>query len=238
MLFLLRTAARLLVKILAVFLLVSCLLVLLLKWIDPPTTSFILQGQVKALFASAADRRPEPPLRYQWVSYRQISPYMPLAAVASEDQKFPFHKGFDLAAIEKAVKQNREGKRVRGASTISQQVAKNLFLWPGRSYLRKGLEAYFTFLIEMLWSKQRILEMYVNVAQMGDNIYGVGAASRQFFNKSAGALRPEEAALLAAVLPSPARLRADAPSGYVLQRRQKILNQMNSLGGTRYLARL
>ncbi|MEO5703221.1 MAG: monofunctional biosynthetic peptidoglycan transglycosylase, partial [Gammaproteobacteria bacterium] len=138
-------------------------------------------------------------------------------------------------AMKIAFQNNRAGKSIQGASTISQQVAKNLFLWLNRSYLRKGLEAYFTLLIETLWSKQRILEVYMNIAGMGNNVFGVGAASQYFFNKPASMLTPQDAALLAAVLPSPSRLKAARPSAYVRQRQQWILTHMNLLGGIRYL---
>ncbi|MEW6353418.1 MAG: monofunctional biosynthetic peptidoglycan transglycosylase [Pseudomonadota bacterium] len=229
-----RAVARVLLKALLLFLVVTALLVGALRWVAPPASAFMIRNYVDAQFSSVA----QPPIQYRWVDYRDISPYMPLAAVAAEDQKFPSHNGFDLEAIERAVRHNMENKRVRGASTISQQVAKNLFLWPGRSYVRKGLEAYFTFLIETLWPKKRILEVYVNIAEMGDNVFGVGAASRVFFKKPASALNAREAALLAAVLPSPARFDATRPTPYIMQRQRWILMQMNALGGPGYLSRL
>jgi monofunctional biosynthetic peptidoglycan transglycosylase len=169
------------------------------------------------------------------VAWDAISPYAGIAVIASEDQRFAEHWGFDLDSIQDAIEEREGGGRSRGASTISQQVAKNLFLWPGRSWLRKGLEAYFTVLIELLWSKQRILEVYLNVAQFGDRIFGVDAASRRFFGKRASALSAREAALLAAVLPNPVRMRADDPSPYVRERARWIQRQMQSLGGPGYL---
>jgi monofunctional biosynthetic peptidoglycan transglycosylase len=173
--------------------------------------------------------------RYEWVGWDRIAKWAPLAAVAAEDQRFAAHRGFDLESIQDALEDAERGRRLRGASTISQQVAKNLFCWSGRSYVRKGLEAYFTALIEALWPKRRILEVYVNVAEMGDGVFGVQAASQRFFRKTAARLRPEEAALLAAVLPNPHRFRVDRPSAYVADRQAWILQQMALIGGTEYL---
>jgi monofunctional biosynthetic peptidoglycan transglycosylase len=169
--------------------------------------------------------------RHSWVDLRRISPNLPLAVVASEDQRFPEHWGFDVAAIEKAYAQNQRSHKVRGASTISQQVAKNLFLWSGRSYFRKGLEAYFTVLIEGCWPKRRILEVYLNIAEFGYGTYGAEAAAQRFFHTSAARLSRSDAAVLAAVLPSPEHFSATAPSRYVQQRRDWILGQMQALGG-------
>ena len=151
--------------------------------------------------------------------------------IAAEDQNFPTHRGFDVESIQKAIDAAERGRRLRGASTISQQVAKNLFLWSGRSFVRKGLEAYFTVLIELTWPKRRILEVYLNVAELGDGVFGVEAASQRFFKKPAAKLGPSEAALLAAVLPNPIRFRANRPSAYVEERRAWILQQMDQLGG-------
>lgn len=205
----------------ALFLLVlTALPVLALRWVDPPTSAFMLR-------ADKAD--------YRWVDYDRISPHVAIAVVAAEDQQFPFHDGFDLKSIRKAVEENARRKRPRGASTITQQVAKNLFLWNGASYARKGLEAWFTVLIEACWPKQRILEVYLNVAEFGRGVYGVEAASRRYWRKSAAKLNRYEAATLAAVLPSPRRMRADRPSNYVAQRRDWILGQMRGLGGATYL---
>lgn len=205
--------------------------VLAWRWMDPATTSFILQRKVSELMAGGSARDVE----QQWVAWDAISPYAGIAVIASEDQRFAEHWGFDLDSIQDAIEERESGGRSRGASTISQQVAKNLFLWPGRNWLRKGLEAYFTVLIELLWSKQRILEVYLNVAQFGDRIFGVDAASRRFFGKRASALSAREAALLAAVLPNPVRMRADDPSPYVRERARWIQRQMQSLGGPGYL---
>lgn len=172
-----------------------------------------------------------------WVSMDKISPWMPLAVIAAEDQKFPDHWGFDVASIEKAISHNeRNENRVRGASTLSQQTAKNLFLWDGRSWVRKGLEAGLTLGMEGVWTKRRILTVYLNIAEFGDGVFGVEAASQRYFNKPASHLSASEAALLAAVLPSPVRFKANAPSGYVRQRQQWILRQMRQLGGESFLA--
>lgn len=171
-----------------------------------------------------------------WVSIDDISPQMALAVMAAEDQKFPEHWGFDVAAIEKALSHNeRRPTRIRGASTLSQQTAKNLFLWDGRSWLRKGLEAGLTSGIELVWTKRRILTVYLNIVEFGDGVFGVEEASQRFFNKPAKRLTASEAALLAAVLPNPHRFKANAPSGYVVQRQQWILRQMRQLGGEGFL---
>ena len=187
--------------------------VIALRWVPPPTTSFMLQSPVR-------------PVQYQWVPSDRIAEVMRKAVVATEDQKFWLHDGFDVEAMQKALEHNARHKQIRGGSTISQQTAKNLFLWPGGGYVRKGIEAYFTVLMEALWSKQRILEIYLNVAEFGPGVYGVEAASRAFIGKTAARLSPEEAARLAAVLPSPRRWRAKSPGPYVQSRSGWILRQM------------
>jgi monofunctional biosynthetic peptidoglycan transglycosylase len=172
-----------------------------------------------------------------WVSMDEISPWMPLAVIAAEDQKFPDHWGFDMASIEKAISHNeRNENRVRGASTLSQQTAKNLFLWDGRSWVRKGFEAGITLGMETVWTKRRILTVYLNIAEFGEGTFGVEAAAQRYFNKPASRLSASEAAMLAAVLPNPIRFKANAPSGYVRQRQQWILRQMRQLGGESFLA--
>ncbi|HEI6849862.1 TPA: monofunctional biosynthetic peptidoglycan transglycosylase [Yersinia enterocolitica] len=171
-----------------------------------------------------------------WVPMDEISPYMALAVMAAEDQKFPEHWGFDVGAIESALAHNqRNQNRIRGASTLSQQTAKNLFLWDGRSWVRKGLEVGLTAGIELVWTKRRILTVYLNIAEFGDGIFGVEAAARHFFNKPASKLSASEAALLAAVLPNPRRFKVNAPSGYVISRQQWILRQMRQLGGKEFI---
>ncbi len=209
----------------------SVIAVLLLRWINPPFSAYMAEVQLAAW--SKHDRSYV--FRHRWVNLNQISPNLPLAVVASEDQKFPEHWGFDVEAIEKAYEMNQHRHRVHGASTISQQVAKNLFLWSGRSYFRKGLEAYFTVLIEACWPKRRILEIYLNIAEFGYGVYGAEAAATRFFHTSAARLTRSESAVLAAVLPNPQRLIAAAPSAYVQQRRDWILGQMQALGGPEML---
>jgi monofunctional glycosyltransferase len=204
--------------------------VLCARAIDPPTTSYILQCRIAALLQGRIFW-----IEQRWVDLAELSPYAALAVVAAEDQKFPVHHGFDLEAIGDALDESHDGSPVRGASTISQQVAKNLFLWPGRSWLRKGLEAWLTAWIELLWPKRRILEVYLNVAEFGPGVFGVEAASLRSFGKPAAALDPGEAALLAAVLPSPRRFRAEAPSDALRRRADRILAQMQRLGGPAYL---
>jgi len=212
------------------WLLVTATPVLLLRWLPPLTSAFMAQARVAAWRAHRRDYHTD----FRWVSLEQISPHVAIAVIASEDQQFPFHAGFDFNSIREAVRASEHGKRLRGASTISQQVAKNLFLWPGHSFVRKALEAYFTVLIETLWPKERILEMYLNVAQFGDGIYGVEAAAQRFWRKPALHLGAAEAATLAAVLPNPLRLHAERPSHYVTARRDWILAQMRDLGGDAY----
>jgi len=176
-------------------------------------------------------------LRHRWVSWERVSATLPIALVAAEDQRFPNHHGFDFEAIQRAIAEADDGERLRGASTISQQVAKNLFLWSGRSFVRKGLEAYFTVLIEALWPKRRILETYLNIAEFGHGTYGAAAASEQFFHVTPDRLDARQSALLAAVLPNPQRFRVDRPSAYVLRRSTWIQRQANQLGGAAYLPR-
>src|SRR5262245_8553750 len=224
---------RWLVGLLTVWIVASVLLVLALRWIDPPTSAFMMNARLSALVAGDRNYRE----RHQWVDYASISRNAPLAVIAAEDQLFPMHWGFDLKSIDDSIRAHRDGKRkrLRGASTITQQLAKNLFLWKGKSFMRKGLEAYFTVLLETLWPKQRIIEVYLNMAEFGRGVYGVEAASRYFFGGSARWLSAERAALLAAVLPNPQRLKVNAPSNYVLQRQSWILSQMRGLGGRSYL---
>jgi len=210
---------------------VSILSVLLLRWMNPPFTAFMAQAQ----FEAWARRDSTYVLRHHWVDLSEISPNLALAVVASEDQKFPEHWGFDVEAIEKAYALNQHSHRVRGASTISQQVAKNLFLWSGRSYFRKGLEAYFTLLIEACWPKRRILEIYLNVAEFGYGIYGAEAAAQRYFHLPAARLTRSDSAVLAAVLPNPQLYSAANPSLYVQRRRDWILGQMQALGGAEML---
>ena len=222
---------KLVVSILSKFIIIlfvgSIISVLLLAVLPPVTTAFMVIDDW------TNDDKYE--IQYQWVSWENISPYVPLAAICAEDQKFTEHFGFDMESIEEAWDERQQGKRFRGASTITQQVAKNLFLWPGKSFFRKGLEAYFTFLIEILWSKKRTLEMYVNIAQFGNGVYGVQAAGQKYFKKDASKIAYYQAALMGAVLPNPVRLKINRPSNYVKDRTQWILLQMDQMGWESYL---
>lgn len=229
-----KKISKLILKVLLGIILLSIFSVILLKWINPVTSSIMIQRKINAL-VTFKERQI---IAYEWFSYDKISKQMALAVVAAEDQNFPTHFGFDIEQIEKAIKQHERGRRLRGASTISQQVAKNLFLWEGRSFIRKGLEAYFTLLIELLWSKERILEVYLNITEMGDMLFGVGAASQIYFKKTPDKLTSSQAALLAAVIPNPIRFSVKHPSSYILRRQGWILDQMGSLGGIEYLKNL
>jgi len=226
----LKTIEKFFLKITIGCLLFSLLVVSLFKWVDPPITSFMIRDQLEAL-----RKKEKITLRRAWADLKNISPSMQIAVIAAEDQNFSDHHGFDFEAIEKAVKHNQRSRRIRGASTISQQVTKNLFLWPGRSLMRKGLEAYFTAVIELLWSKKRILEVYLNTVELGKHTFGVEAASKLYFNTSAKRLTPEQAALLAAILPNPHSFSARNPSPYIMSRKYWVLRQMELLGGSEYL---
>lgn len=202
--------------------------IVLLKWVDPPITITQLTNWVQGHG-----------LRRDYVDREDISPYMKLAVMASEDQLFPDHNGFDIKSIQKALQHNKKKpKRVRGASTISQQVAKNVFLWQGRSWVRKGLEVYFTFMIELVWGKERILEVYLNVAEMGTGIFGVEAAAQTYFKKPAKKLSRSEAAMIAACLPNPKKYKVKPLSKYVERRYPWIVNQMYNLEGDEDIERL
>jgi monofunctional biosynthetic peptidoglycan transglycosylase len=195
--------------------------IILLRWIDPPITMTQLMSWIDGHG-----------LKRQYVGNKSISPNAKLAVIASEDQLFPDHEGFDWKSIRKAMEYNkRKPNRIRGASTISQQVAKNIFLWQGRSWIRKGLEVYFTFMIEVFWGKKRILEMYLNTIEMGDGIFGIEAAAQTYFSKPAKNLSREEAAMIAACLPNPKRYKVKPLSGYVASRSQWVMQQMGFLEG-------
>lgn len=208
-------------------LLASVALVAPWRWIDPPTSAFMLREQIVGGVS----------IRHHWLPMRQISPQLAIAVVAAEDQRFPQHHGFDLEAIQRALEESGRRSR-RGASTISQQVAKNLYLWPGRSLVRKGLEAWLTVCIETLWPKRRILEVYLNVAEFGRGVFGAGAASEIYFGRPARELDLSQASLLAAALPTPKRSSVAKPSAYLLQRAEQIELAARRLGGSGYLARL
>ncbi|WP_288130060.1 monofunctional biosynthetic peptidoglycan transglycosylase [Microbulbifer sp.] len=208
------------------FIALTAVLVLSMRWINPPS-SMVIQHWQSETGRSAAQ---------VWQPLERISPNLQMAVIAAEDQKFPHHHGFDFGSLKKALTERR--KRTRGASTITQQTAKNLFLWNGRSYVRKGLEAWFTLLMELLWPKQRILEVYLNIAEFGEGTFGAEAAARKYFGISAQSLTPWQSGLMAAVLPSPRRMFVRKPSNYVRGRASTINRQVRQLGGRQYLERL
>jgi len=205
-------------RILLILFIAQFVYIILLKWIDPPVTLTQLGSWITGHG-----------LKRDYVSRKEISPNARLAVIASEDQLFPDHNGFDFKSIEKAMKHNQKSKSLRGASTISQQVAKNVFLWQGRSWIRKGLEVYFTFMIELVWGKKRILQVYINVAEMGEGVFGIEAAAQKYFNKPALNLSRQEAAMIAACLPNPVKYKVKPASSYVLYRSGWIMRQMNNL---------
>jgi monofunctional biosynthetic peptidoglycan transglycosylase len=214
-------------KVVLILLIAQFVYILALRWIDPPITITQL-----SIWISGNG------LKRDYINFEDMSPNIRLAVMASEDQLFPDHNGFDIKSIKKALAKNKKSKRVRGASTISQQVAKNVFLWQGRSWFRKGMEVYFTFMIELLWSKQRILEVYLNVSEMGKGIFGIEAAAQTYFKKSAKKLTRTEAAMIAACLPNPKKYQVKPPSNYVNRRYPWILSQMNNLEGDEDIERL
>lgn len=218
---------RLFVKLLIWFFGLSFGFTLLYAFLPIPLTPLMLERCLQQSWDSERKVR----LEHNWVPLDQLSPNLQLAVVCSEDQDFLEHEGFDFAAIEKAYKYNQTHKRKRGASTISQQTAKNVFLWPGRSWVRKGLEVYFTFLIELVWSKERIMTAYLNSIEFGDGIYGAEAASRHFFKKHAKDLTQQEAALLASALPNPFIFKVESPNGKMRERQHWVVGQMRFWGG-------
>ncbi len=215
----------LLLKCLVYFVAISLTLVLILRFLPVPTSAFMLYRHYQDLVEDQSFKS----INYQWISSKNISPNASSAVIASEDQLFYQHFGFDLNAIGIAINSYfNGGQRLRGASTISQQVAKNLFLTPAKSFIRKGIEVWFTLLIELLWSKERILSIYLNIAEFGDHLFGIEAASRYYFGTSAKNITRSQAALLAATLPNPLKLQAEHPSNYVLRRQNWILRQMQN----------
>lgn len=215
------------------FIVLSIALVLLFRFVPPPGSMVMVERKIQSWINS------EPiDIQRQWRSWDNLSSNAKLAVIAAEDQRFPQHRGFDLVELKRALKASLDGERLRGASTLSQQTAKNVFLWSGRSWARKGLEVWFTLLIEMLWSKQRILEVYLNVAEWDTGVFGLEAAAGHYFGASGNALTERQASLLAAILPSPRTRSASRPDAQVERRSQWILQQMRNLGGVRYLERL
>jgi len=217
---------RILLKIVLWYFILSIVTVIIYRFVPPPFTPLM----ILRLFEQKSEGK-DFKLKKDWVSLNEISASLPLAVITSEDQKFEEHYGFDLEAIEKAQKFNErhKGKRVKGASTISQQTAKNVFLTQSRSWLRKGFEVYFTFLIEVCWSKERIMEMYLNEIEMGDGIYGAEAAAQNYFHKPARKLSNAEAALIAACLPNPRKWSPARPTPYILRKKDWILRHMRSI---------
>jgi monofunctional biosynthetic peptidoglycan transglycosylase len=220
-----RRILSLLLKVSLGFLALSVFTVIVLRFMAPPFSALMVERRIASWFGEG---KYSP--AYQWVSLDKIAPVMSAAVIASEDQNFPDHYGFDPAAIQRALDHNERSSRTKGGSTLTQQTAKNMFLWSSRSWLRKGVEVYFTVLLETLWGKRRILETYLNIVEFGDGIYGVEAAAQHYFRKPASRLNSEEAALLAAVLPNPRRYKVRAPGPYVRERQQWILQQMYYLG--------
>ncbi|WP_201982147.1 monofunctional biosynthetic peptidoglycan transglycosylase [Hymenobacter rubidus] len=237
---LLKKASRLLLQVVAALFLTSVAWVLLYRWVPPPATWLMLDRRAHAPVGLGYYGIQEEPrhIRYQFRTLDEVAPTVPLALVAAEDQRFLLHHGFDFDALAKAAKRNwnGDGTHIVGGSTISQQVAKNVFLWQGRSYVRKAAEAYFTVLIEFLWNKRRIMEMYLSVAEMGDCTFGVEAASQRYFGKSASEVSAAEAALLAGVLPNPLRFRASNPGPVARAKQLRVMRNMRRLGGTTYVA--
>jgi monofunctional biosynthetic peptidoglycan transglycosylase len=222
-----RRGIRFAMRIAIACIALSVALVIPLRWIDPVTSAFMLLD----------DSGRQPPL-YEWADWQDIGIAPVLAVVAAEDQRYAEHFGFDFQSMQKAVRDSERGERLRGASTITQQLAKNLFLWSGRSYLRKGLEAWFALLLEVCLPKKRILEIYLNIVELGPGVYGVPAASRLYFGRDPSRMADSQAALLAAVLPNPHTLQADRPSDYVRERQRWIVGQMQRLRREQWILNL
>lgn len=221
-------------RALAGLILVSLLFVLLLRWINPPTTAFMMQRSVEAWWIGEEDFE----LHQSWTDWEDISSHIKMAAITSEDQNFANHWGIDLGSVQKAIEEYERGQDLRGASTITQQTAKNLFLWPAQSYIRKGVEAYFAILLELFWSKERILEVYLNIVEFGNGTYGVQAASERYFNSNPTRLSKAQSALMVTALPSPRRYNLAAPSSYMMERQRWVMQYMRLLGNPSYLDKL
>ena len=207
------------------FIMISIISVFVFKWLPVPITPLMIIRDVEQLSAGKGII-----MKHDWVALEDISPKLQLAVVCSEDQNYLKHFGFDMEAIKKVIKENEEGKRFRGGSTITQQTAKNVFLWPGRSYIRKAFEAWFTLLIELIWDKERIMEVYLNSIEMGNGIYGAESAAQFWFHKSAKKLNKEEASAIASILPNPLRLKASPANNYISKRKAWIQQQMSYWG--------
>ena len=213
-----KKVLRIVRNLILFFFISTILAVVLYRFIPVYTTPLMVIRSTQQLFKGE-----KPVWHHTWVSFDKISPHLPMAVIASEDNRFATHNGFDFEEIKKAMKENETRKRKRGASTISQQTAKNVFLWPQSSWVRKGFEVYFTWLIELCWSKERIMEVYLNSIEMGNGIYGAEAVAREHFHKNASKLTPEECALIAASLPNPRKFNSSRPGNYMLKRQKKIL---------------
>lgn len=235
-----KTAYRMLCKFIKrvcltilILLVLSVFAVLILRWINPPGTMLMVERKIEAWHTGSSLQ-----LQRSWRDWPAISDTIKLAVIASEDQNFPKHHGFDMEAIKQALEHNSKGGTVRGASTITQQVSKNIFLWSGRSWFRKAIEFWFTIWIELLWPKERILEVYLNSAEWGEGIFGVEAASQHYFGVTAKQLTVQQACALAAVLPNPLQWSPAKPTPYIKQRMQWIQKQMTNLGGASFLEKL
>ena len=222
---LLKKITGILTRVFLWFLMVTVLWVLFYRFVNPPITLLMIQRNIER---SSEDKPSK--MEKKWVDFDDMSDNMKRAAVSAEDQLFLKHIGFDVKAIEKAFETNKKGKKIKGGSTISQQTAKNVFLWPGRSWIRKGFEAYFTLLIEIFWSKERILEVYLNVIEMGDGIYGAEAASQAYYGKSCKKLSRAQAALIASCFPNPRRWSPKNATPYIRHRQYLIMKNMRRLG--------
>ncbi len=225
------SSVKFVIKFLLLYTLITVIILLVFRFINPASTAFMLSN-IEEIIPSLLSTND---LQYKPVSLKDVSIYVPLAIVASEDQRFFDHFGFDFEQIEKAIKENQRRRHIRGASTITMQTAKNLFLWSGKNIVRKGMEAYYTLLIELLWSKRRILEVYLNIAEMGKGIYGIHQAAEIYYNKPPSKLNIIESATIAAILPNPKRRNPAKPSSYVIGRRLRIIDQMNFIGGQKFI---
>lgn len=220
---------RVIIKTIIAFFTISIVSVIVYKWVPVPFTSLMLIRNVEHWSKGESAN-----FSHDWVSIDEISPNLAKAVIVSEDQKFMEHFGFDMVALEKAYEGNKKGKRIKGGSTITQQTAKNVFLWPKRSYIRKGFEVYFTFLIEVFWSKERIIEVYLNSIEMGNGVFGAEAASQHWFRKPASKLNAYQAASIAAILPNPRKYKATNSSSYVEKRKSWIVRQMGFYGPLKF----
>lgn len=220
---------KILLKLLLYALVIPIIIVVIFKWVPVPATPLMA---IRYFEQKQTDQKSV--WKHDWVPLEDISKNLQLAVICSEDQNFLKHRGFDIQAIEKAIDDNQKGKRIRGGSTISQQTAKNVFLWPQRSWLRKGMEAYVTILIELIWSKERIMEVYLNSIEMGNGVYGAEAAAQYWFKKPASKLSKSEAAAIAAILPRPLKYKANPPTAYIASRKLWIMKQMMFFGPLKY----